>query len=150
THLDLWHRLLNELVPDEKNREWFESWLFYPLKHPGTKLFTTVLLWFCMEGTGKSILGELINRAYGINGYELNDPERLFENFNFWAERRRFVLVNEIHSGDSRKRINRLKNLITAETVEVNIKNKPHYSIRDTINYLLASNHEDALYMTDV
>jgi hypothetical protein len=148
--LHLWHRLVRELVPDEKRRAWLESWLFYPIQNPGVKLYTTVLLWSRMEGSGKSFLGELINRMYGIDGYELNDAERLFEPFNSWAERRRFVLVNEVYSGDGRKRINRLKNLISAETVEINIKHKPHYSIKNTINYLFTSNHEDALYMTDV
>ena len=148
--LHLWHRLIRELVPDEQRRAWLESWLFYPIQNPGTKLYTMALLWSRMEGTGKSFVGELISRMYGINAYELNNPERLFEAFNSWGERRRFVLVNEIHSGDSRKRINRLKNLATSETIEINIKNKPHYSIKDTINYLLTSNHEDALYMTDV
>jgi hypothetical protein len=140
---------MSELIPDPEHRAWVESWFFYPIQNPGVKLYTMLLLWSKQEGTGKSFLGELIKRMYGINGYELNNAERLFEQFNGWAERRQFVLVNEIHSGDSRKRINKLKNLATSEEIEANVKNKPHYSIRDTVNYLLTSNHEDALYMTD-
>jgi hypothetical protein len=147
--IHLWHRLMRELLPDEERRAQFESWCFYPVQHPGTKLYSIPLLWSETEGSGKSIAGELLLRMYGVNGFELNDPDRLFDNFNSWGERRQFVLVNEIHTGDARKRINRLKNLATSETIEINIKNKPHYSIRDVVNYLTTSNYPDALYMTN-
>ena len=143
----LWTELLAHVIPDERERRIFESWLAYPLQHPGTKMAWAVLIWSNEQGVGKSLIGELMSQIYGvsINAVELKTAEELLGTFNSWANRRRFITVVETHAPDSRAQLNKLKALITADQSRVNEKFKPEYSIDDRINYLFNSQYDDAL-----
>jgi phage/plasmid-associated DNA primase len=111
-------------------------------------LYTAVLLWSEQEGAGKSLLGEVIGSLYGDNYYELAGKE-LASEFNEWADRRQFILINEVVSTGRREDADKLKVLITREHATVNRKYQPTYVIRDCSNYFLTSNHPNAVYMED-
>ena len=144
-----WNWLLNYIFrADLLSRRWFEQWLAYPLQHPGSKLFSSAVLWSVYQGTGKTLLGRTMMRIYGDNSAEIQDTD-LRGNYNGWALDRQFVLGEEVVGNDKRALADRFKSMITQEQVRINEKYIPVYSMPDCINYLFTSNHPDAFFLED-
>jgi len=127
---------------------WFQQWLAYPLQHPGTKMFTTAVLWGVHHGTGKSLVGYTMKRIYGENFAELEEQE-LHNIRNTWAEDKQFIMGEEITGGDKRGMTDRLKGMITREEVTIDQKYIKAYKMPDRINYYFTSNHPDAFFLED-
>jgi hypothetical protein len=143
---DLMGYLFQRLSPE--HQRWVERWLAYPIQHPGTKLYSAVVVWGRVQGTGKSLLGYCMKRVYGGNFAEIRDQD-LQGSFNGWAVGRQFVMGDEISGGDKRGSADRMKAMITQEQLRVNVKFVPEYSIPDCINYYFTSNHPDAFFLED-
>jgi len=145
-----WTELLDRLFDGEaESRRWFEQWVAYPFQHPGTKLRSAAVIWSIEQGTGKSLLGFTIGDLYGQNFVKIGDQELENPQFNDWQANKQFVLGDDITGQSSRKLANRLKVMITSETVRVNEKYVAAYQLRDCINYMFTSNHPDAFYMEE-
>jgi hypothetical protein len=147
--IEPWTWLLDFLFKDEiKARRWFEQWCAYPLLNPGTKLYTGAVIWGLAKGTGKTALAYALMRIYGRNAIEIKNKD-LKGGFNSWAENRQLVYADEITGGDRRVDADYLKGLITQESVRVNAKFLPEYTLPDCINYIFTSNHPDAIFIED-
>ncbi len=140
--------MLKHMIPDSDFREWFLQWLSYPLQNPGTKLKQAVLLWSIQHGTGKSFIGYIMNDIYGEHGAIIGERD-LHSNFNTWMINKSFIMGEELTGTAGRKEADHVKSLITQEKVTINQKYVPEYVIPDTINYLLTSNHPNALYLEE-
>ena len=129
---------------------WFLQWLAYPIQYPGTKLYTSVLLWSSAQGVGKSLLAEIMGDIYGENYAEIS-RDNLTADFNSWAKHKQFIQGDEITGSDSRARsfADKLKAMITRQSVEINEKYAPQFSLADRANYFFTSNHVDALFLED-
>jgi hypothetical protein len=127
-------------------KEWFLDWCAYPIQFPGTKLFSAVIMYGRMTGTGKTLIGYTLARIYGHNFIKIKSKD-LYD--TWWAENRQFVLGDEISGSDKRAEADMMKAMITQEEVNVNIKYIPQFSIPDCVNYYLTSNHADALFLED-
>lgn len=125
---------------------WFYDWCAYPIQHPGAKLAQAVLVHGVATGTGKTLIGVILGDIYGEN-YSAITAAELKSAFNGWARHKQFIMGDEISSGDKRSENDRMKSMITQESMIVNVKNQPTYSIRDCINYYFTSNHPDALFL---
>lgn len=144
-----WMRLLDRLFNhDPEARKWFEQWCAYPIQHPGTKLYTSTILWGVAKGTGKTLIAYALMKIYGNNAVEIKSKD-LKGSFNSWAVNRQFIYGDEITGADSRVDSDWLKGLITQSMVRINAKYVPEYSIPDRMNYLFTSNHPDALFLED-
>jgi hypothetical protein len=144
--LDLINHLFTGASDDAK--QWFLRWLAYPLQHPGTKLFTSVLLWGVRHGTGKSIIGYTMGKIYGKNFTELNQ-QNIDGAFNEWAENKQFVMGDDVTGTDKRHDSDRLKKLITQKEIRLNIKHVQSFVIPDCINYYFTANGPTALFLED-
>lgn len=147
----LWTQLLDFLVDPKKEpaaRRWLEQWLAYPLIHPGTKLYTAVVMWGRVHGTGKSTIGYTMFRIYGSNATEIADKD-LATNHNEWAENKQFIMGDEITGGDKRGSADRMKSMITQRQLRLNPKYVPSYTVPDCINYFFTSNHPDSFFLED-
>jgi hypothetical protein len=131
-----------------ESKQWFLQWLAYPLQHPGTKLFTSVLLWGVRHGTGKSLIGYTMGRIYGKNFTELNQ-QNIDGAFNEWAENKQFVMGDDITGTDKRHDSDRLKKLITQKEIRLNIKHVQSFVIPDCINYYFTANGPTTLFLED-
>ena len=152
-----WTSLLDILFRDASTmRRYVEQWLAYPLQHPGTKLFTAIALWGRTQGTGKSLLGYTMKRIYGDSNFvEIRDKE-LADGRNEWAQNKQFVMGDELFSGDAattpamkRAMGDRLKSMITQESIRIDAKYIPSFYTPDCLNYYLNSNHMDMLFVED-
>ncbi len=133
---------------DISARTWFLQWLAYPLRFPGTKLFSSAVIYGLAQGTGKSLIGYTMGRIYGKNFTEIKQAD-LHSNFNEWAVRKSFILGDDVTGSDKRADLDLLKKMITQKELWINEKNQPRYPIPDVINYLWTSNQPDAFFLED-
>jgi hypothetical protein len=129
-------------------KAWFLQWLAYPLQNPGAKVLTAVLLHSRRQGVGKSFVGYIMGDIYGDN-FNVVSQDELSSSFNDWVVSKQFILGEEITGNNSRREADRLKNMITREQLNVNIKYQPGYKMSDCANFLFTSNHVDALFLDD-
>jgi hypothetical protein len=142
-----WHDLLRLLFGDDlKAKEWFERWCAYPLQHPGTKMYSAVLLWSRVKRVGKNLIAHLLREIYGENAAVIGARD-LKATFNWWAVNRQLVIGDEITAGEARLESDHLKGLITQSHITIRAKYKPEYTLRDCIQHLYLSNHPDALFL---
>lgn len=133
---------------DPKAKQWYLRWLAFPLQYPGTKLFSSVLIFGRRHGTGKSLLGYTMGRIYGKNFTEIKQ-RNLHENYNEWAENKQFVMGDDVTGSNKREDNDLLKNMITQKELRINPKYIPSYVVPDCINYYFTSNHADAFFLDD-
>lgn len=133
---------------DAELKKWFWQWLAYPIQNPGSKQYSSVLLWSTAQGTGKTFVGYIMEKIYGDNFNEVGQ-EMLHGTFNEWAVNRQFVLGDEITGSDKKGDAARLKTIVTRNKLTVNAKFQPAYKIDDCINYLFTSQHPDGLFLED-
>lgn len=129
-------------------KEWFLRWLAYPLQHPGTKLFTAVVMFGTRHGTGKSLIGLTMGQIYGSNFSEISQAD-LESGFNEWAIGKQFVLGDDVTGSDRRAHADQLKKMITQKELRVNQKFVPTYVVPDCLNYYFTSNQPDAFFLED-
>jgi Domain of unknown function (DUF3854)/Family of unknown function (DUF5906) len=133
---------------EPSSKTWFLRWLAYPLRYPGTKLFSSAVIYGRDQGTGKSLLGLTMGRIYGKNFTEIKQAD-LHSNFNEWAVRKQFILGDDVTGSDKRADLDLLKKMITQKELWINAKNQPTYPIPDVINYIWTSNQPDAFFLED-
>lgn len=128
---------------------WPLQWLAYPLQHPGTKLFTSILIHGRRTGTGKSLIGETMRRIYGSNFGEITNND-IGNTYTHWAENKQFIHGDEVHSlKEKRSESSFFKNLITQTSMTINGKYIPHFTINTRANYLWTTNWDDPLALED-
>lgn len=142
-----WEDLLDYLFAGDADIiHWFQQWCAYPLQHPGTKLYSAVMMFGLEHGTGKSFVGYLLGSIYGDNFNVIGD-EDLHKNYNGWAVNKQFILGEELTGTERRSDADKLRHMVTREVLQVDVKYQPQYSLKDCINYYLTSNRPDALFL---
>lgn len=146
-----WRNLLGHLFAGKKaEQEWFESWLAYPIQHPGQKLYSAAVIWGIAKGTGKSLVGYSMKKIYGSNFTEIGEKD-LSGNFNEWAQGKQLVMGDDVTSSATRNLVaESIKNMITRQALRINAKFLPSYEVPDCINYYFTSNHPDAFFIEDM
>jgi len=147
--IEPWDALMSYVFGDDaESRRWFEQWTAYPFQNPGAKMNCAVVMWSAQQGVGKTLIGETIGGLYGKDeNFRILSAVDLHGPFNGWALRCQFVLGEENASSDHRADSNRLKHLITGDSMMVNEKYQPAISLPNRINFLFTSNHADAFHL---
>jgi hypothetical protein len=127
-------------------RTWICQWIAYPLQFPGTKLKAAAVMWSSRQGVGKSLLGQTIGRLYGNHAKTISARE-LHDKNNSWAEDALFVLGEENSGSDRRADSNRLKQLITEDTMYIEEKYQVRHVAPNMLNFMFTSNHADAFHL---
>jgi hypothetical protein len=145
-----WVELLDYVFEDDAvARGWFEQWCAYPLQHPGTKLLSAVVIWGIHQGTGKSLLGYTLARLYGEHNVSEISQDHLRSHYNDWLVDKQLIIGDEITGSDRRADADRLKALITQQTIRVSAKYIREYPVPALANLFFTSNHPDAFFLED-
>jgi putative DNA primase/helicase len=145
-----WLDVLQRGVGDERLRKWIVQWLAYPIQNLGAKLNTFLHL-YGPPGVGKNALLHPIMRIYGDNAVCLG-RERVASDFNSVYACRQFVNLDELHGGggpDGVAITNKIKMLVTGESIVVNTKGSVEYSIVNHLNVVTTSNYLDSLKLDE-
>jgi phage/plasmid primase-like uncharacterized protein len=133
--------LLSHLCDGKEDLEtWILRWLAYPLRNPGAKMETSIIM-HGDEGSGKNFFFEKVVKAiYGEYGYVIGNAQ-LESNFNDWASMKLFMVADEVVTRAELKQMKgKLKYLVSGDTVIVNPKGLPEHSEANQMNFVFLSN----------
>ncbi|MFA6312656.1 MAG: primase-helicase family protein [Sterolibacterium sp.] len=141
--------LLKRLVPDRNAQRYVLSWLAHLVKHPDIKMHVSLVFWSHEEGVGKNLLAECMTAIIGTVHSTLIGQAELGSAFNGWANRKILVIGDEVSRSDRRQDTDKLKGLVTGATVYFNEKYQPAREVKNLLNFIFLSNHNDALFVGD-
>lgn len=134
--------LMNLCGEDDALFHWVASWLALPLQRLGTKMRTSLIIHGRMEGTGKSLMMDVMRRIYGRYSRSITQVQLISE-FNGWQSGMLFCVAEEVVSASERKNLkNLIQNMITNEVVQINEKNMPVREEQSYANFAFLSNEQ--------
>lgn len=145
----LFQKHLGHLIAEPENRATLCDFLAFNVQSPGRKIRWAVLLQ-SVEGAGKTYLAEVMKAVLGIEHVKIIDGSAVKSGFNDWAFGHQLVVMEEIRVAGSSKHeiMNTLKPLITNDDISVNEKFRNNRQTANISNYLMFTNHHDALALT--
>lgn len=126
---------------DDELQLWVLRWLAYPLRNPGARMSTTLVL-NGGQGSGKSLfLKFVVAELYGDVAAKIR-PRDLHSVFNGWIEGASLVIVD----GEfARSHMARLKDVITADSFVLERKGQPTKTLPNRLNFVYVSSNPDFL-----
>lgn len=139
TLLELLHYLCSAEKNSDEVYQWVLRWLAYPIQYPGTKM-KTALVFHGPQGTGKNMFFEAVTAIYGEYG-RIIDQAAVEDKFNDWASRKLLLIADEVVARQELFHIkNKLKGLVTGDTIRINPKNVGAYEEKNHVNMIFLSN----------
>lgn len=147
---DLLRIHLAKLIREEEYQRTLIDFFAYHVQCPGEKIRWAVLLQGA-EGAGKSYLLEAMRQVLGDEHVRSIQGHLLFEQYNPWMYGSQLVGLEEVRVvGHSRHEImNKMKPAITNDFITVRDLYTRPFQIKNVTNYLLFTNFQDALAVTD-
>jgi hypothetical protein len=126
---------------DDELRLWVLRWLAYPLRKPGAKM-STALIFNGGEGSGKSLfMNFVVADLYGDAAAKIR-PRALHSRVDGWIEGTSLALVD----GEfARTHIARMKEMMTAESLDVEPKGPNSNMVPNRLNFILVTSSPDFL-----
>ncbi|WP_028451871.1 DUF5906 domain-containing protein [Chitinilyticum aquatile] len=146
--LDLLYYLCS--AEPEGNRDtiyqWLLKWLAYPIQNPGAKMKTALVV-HGPQGTGKNLFFDCIRDIYGEYGKTI-DQSALEDKHNDWASKKLFLIADEVIAQQEMHHIkNKLKGMVTGDTIRVNPKHVAAHEERNHVNLVFLSNEAKPLVL---
>jgi len=121
------------------------DWAAWLVQNPGKKISWVPLI-IGSQGGGKSTVFQILKAALGDKHAAQVNPHALNKEFNGFAVDYCLVGLEEVKLSSERyDLVDRLKELITSPTIGVRRMHTAHVDQQNIANYILFSNHEDAL-----
>jgi phage/plasmid-associated DNA primase len=115
------------------------------VQHPDKHSDVVIMLKSRKQGTGKTTLGKVMLDIFGQHGALIDDKDRLLGRFTDWLETVCFVLAEEILWAGDHKAADKLKSLITGETIQVERKFGSCRQIPNRLKTIATTNHDHAI-----
>jgi len=147
----LFFKHLCNLCGDETHARTVADFLAYSVQAPGAKIRWAVLLQGA-QGCGKTFIADAMLAVLGKDNVRSVDASNLLDRqYNEWATGAQIVAMEEVRvAGHNRHDVmNKLKPLITNSTISIDAKFEALTQVPNCTNYLLFSNHRDALAISD-
>jgi hypothetical protein len=132
------------LLPNDEERDHALDWMAWVVQNETLKP-NFMFLMQGEQGCGKSALGVLLARIVDERNTMFLRTEDVGNRFNSWVLRTRLAVVEELMGDDKRTLANRMKALITQETVTVEMKGKDLLVTPNKAAFMAFTNHMDAL-----
>ena len=101
-----------------------------------------------VQGNGKTLILDVISQAIGERYTHKPNAADISNKFNAWLECKLFIGVEEIYVADRRDLLDSLKVMITNRRIEFQGKGANQYTGDNRANFLLCTNHKDAIPKT--
>lgn len=140
------------LVPDVRQRNDLLDWLAHAAQHPEVRPHFHFLLVAPTQGTGRSWLAEILRALWGDRHAGEVDLHRLLDDpFNSVLSGKILIAVHEVkapaHERYSHR--DRLKSLLTDTSITINEKHEPRWAERFCARFLMFTNRDDALPLSE-
>jgi Family of unknown function (DUF5906) len=143
----LFFEFMTHLIPDEEERRQVLRWLATLIARPDIRMTYALILCGEVQGTGKSTLATAILQPL-VGAHNVRRPkatELQKSEFNGWAKESRLGIIEEIYEGHSWAVYNKMKDLITEDTIRVNEKFMLAVEFPNWIHFFATSNQLTAL-----
>ncbi len=141
-----WLELLENNIRDDDVRKYLIQWCAWTVQNLGkTGIVTPVLVG--VQGTGKSLFALTLGAVHGHRNFKAIELPVFLSSFNdIWAKST-LVAIEEAYSDvkTSRSFMSRFKMYSTSEHITVNAKHTKEYAIKNCINWIVTTNHADAI-----
>jgi hypothetical protein len=132
------------LFPNEADCELVLDYLALLTQKPAQKIHFALLV-RGSQGTGKSWIGNLMERIIGRPNVVRPSNDEVVSRWTHWMEGAQLAIVEELMTLGRLEVANRLKPVITDPMIRIEEKNCSLYSIPNHLNFICFTNHEDAL-----
>jgi hypothetical protein len=141
---------LRHLIKEEEYRTTVMDFLAHIVQFPGKKIRWAMLIQG-VEGCGKTFIAKAMDAVLGRGHVRNVDASALNSQWNEWAYGAQMVVLEEIRVvGHSRHDVmNVLKPLISNDYINVNQRHRDSRQTDNTVNYLLFTNHHDAIVVSN-
>lgn len=132
---------------DKYQASLFLDWICHNIQKPGKKIPFVPLI-EGEQGTGKTFIGSLLKSQMGFSNVKDIESSNIASDFNGWSADGCVGIFEEIRVNDVRDKysmMNKLKPLITNETIQVTRKHNDPVNILNTMNYLAFTNHSGSI-----
>lgn len=148
-----WHkqrrllRHIHEVIcrGDPKKFKYLIKYLAWCVQHPDKHAGVIIVLKSRKQGTGKTTLGNVMLDILGEHGARIDDKERLLGRFNDWLETTCFVLLEEATWAGDHKATDKLKSLITGDTILIERKFGTCRQVPNRLKAIATTNHDHAV-----
>lgn len=141
-----WLDLLNNSIQDKVALKYLIQWCAYTVQNLGTPGIVTPIL-VGTQGTGKSLFALTLGAVHGENNFKSIELPMFLNSFNSYWATSTLIAIEEAYSDvkTSRTFMSRFKMYSTSEHISVNAKHTKEYKIKNSINWLITTNHADAI-----
>ena len=135
--------LLKRVCNDKKTYDYFVDWIAHIIQKPYKKTNIAIILYSNVKGVGKNCIVDGICKL--IKGYSghVETIEDITKNFNSHLVNKLFIYGDEIKAS-SKCISDKLKQVITRPTQNLEKKGKDAFEIEDFTNWLFTTNNKDA------
>jgi hypothetical protein len=147
--VDLFLQHVRNTISDEREGNLLIDFMSYVYKNEGSRVRWGMLLWG-IEGNGKTYFFHVLQQIMGRNATVIN-TSMIERPFNDWAVGSRLIGIEEIRiSGTNKWRVlDQLKPMISNDSIAVEPKGATRYHAPNFASYLMTTNHQDAVPMSD-
>ena len=128
------------LVPNDEERSHLLNMIAWTVRNPGSKLGHALLFGSEQQGIGKSTLLEIWRALLGVGNTRLTTTEEINGPYQNFISGALLVLVEELNMSFGAQNYNRIKNLITGHTAEVNEKFVASREMRNHATFVFLTN----------
>ncbi len=139
------------ILPIDRDAEILISWMAALIQYPGKKFMWSPFIQG-VEGNGKSLIARVLSYCIGADHVEDIDPEDFCNSggkFNGYIRNHRLGVLEELKTGARNQAEAALKRFIGNNRIQVQSKGVDQQTIQTCINFLINSNHKDAIRVTD-
>ena len=127
--------------------EFLLDWMANMFQFPSSK--SVMIIIQGMEGSGKSIICDLLGHMIGSGSIEIDDvKENLFGRFNDNLSRKVFVNLNEIDRKEMSQYFERIKSLITSPTINIEGKGQKKYTEQSLLHFITTTQNDNVFKIT--
>lgn len=141
-------RHLEKILPVERDRQILLAYMAACVQHKGVKFQWCPLLQG-VEGNGKTLFSRFVAEAIGERYVHWPRADQVSNKFNSWLEGKIFIGMEDVYLPEDRGEIwEILKPMITNDRQPVEPKGVDQRTARVCCNFLLNTNHRDAIKKT--
>ncbi len=147
--VDMFVQHVRNSVSDIREGNLLIDFMSYVYANPGKRVKWGMLIWG-IEGNGKTYFFHVLQLLMGRNVTVIN-TSMIERPFNDWAVGSRLIGIEEIRiSGTNKWRVlDQLKPMISNDSIAVEPKGATRYHAPNFASYLMTTNHQDAVPMSD-
>ena len=140
---NIFFKLLKYISNDDDSYEYFKQWIAHIVKTPYKKTNVAIILFSMIGGIGKNCLTDALCKLFENYSAHLESIEDLTKNFNSHLSNKLFIYGDEI-SAQAKKISDKLKQIITRPTLNLEKKGVDSISLDDYSNYIFTTNNENS------